>query len=60
MRPKTHIYPHCYTPYEVLINMYPRKIGKKRDSTAVLLVFTRSRALGLDFPFDTPSSKSNA
>ena len=24
MHPKTHIYPHCYTPYEVLINMYPR------------------------------------
>ena len=25
MHPKTHIYPHFYTPYEVLINMYPRK-----------------------------------
>ena len=24
MHPKTHIYPHFYTPYEVLINMYPR------------------------------------
>ena len=27
MHPKTHIYPHFYTPYEVLINMYPRKYG---------------------------------
>ena len=24
MHPKTYIYPHFYTPYEVLINIYPR------------------------------------
>ena len=24
MYPKTHIYPYFYTPYYVLINMYPR------------------------------------
>ena len=35
MHPKTHIYPHFYTPYEALINMYPRKIikGEKNAGT---------------------------
>ena len=41
MHPKTHIYPHFYTPYEVLINMYPRKYH-------IIPVFDEN-SVGLDF-----------
>ena len=38
MHPKTHIYPHFYTPYGVLINIYPRKmvVGSLRFAKIML------------------------
>ena len=42
MHPKPHIYPHCYTPYEVLINMYPRNSCAPAFFQELLQLFLRA------------------